>query len=366
MNNQYKDMFNNPTTGGQMAMRSSGKATTNDGKPILVTDITPVAFKPQLPVNFTQKGRNHVDKINQITDQVTAKIKMSDTSELGKGVTEILALTSSVDMSKIEDADKSFLGRITNTFRNTKVKLLAQYDTAKDHVDRIVVNLKKELDSIDTENKWLADMYTANLTSLNMLQVDVMELLENKKQQAAHVAYLESIQNRTNQQDEDLHNERFVLEQLSKHIDRLERLVQIGVLNAPDLRSLQKNNYDATSDFNDIIDVTIPQWKHQLTLALLAARQVKRAEMSNAIKDRNNELMRKRADMMHDASVQTAMLSQRSSVADVDTLEYVQEKLVNRLTETRRIESEARSRRESDLTRILENREKMKIEMQKW
>lgn len=325
-----------------------------------------VVVKPQLPANIEEIGRTGTTKINKISEQVLAKVKTADTGKLGSGITDILSLTATVDMSKIEEGTPGLIGSLTNLFKRTRVKVLAQYEDVNKQVERIATELKGELQAMQAENKWLEEMYNENLTEIRSMKNDLDDLRELLVQQQKYVEHLRATLDESMESAQKIQDEANNQIRIERHIDRLERLIQIGIMDAPDIRSLQKNNLDTITDFNDVIDVTLPLWKRQLTLALTAARQVKRAELGTAIKDRNNDLMHKRADMMHDASIKTATLGQRSSVADIETLEYTQAKLIDRLTQVKQIEHNGRQQRALDAQRIATNREQLRLEMKSW
>lgn len=338
--------------------------------------LTPNGFgmvvKPQLPASIEEIGRNSTSKINKISEQVLNKVKVGDTGGLGKGITDILSLTATVDMSKLEEGDPGLVGKITNLFKQTRVKVLAQYEDVNQQVERIANDLKKELVEMQVENKWLEQLYQENIKEIITMKDDVENLRELHQRQVAYVNSLRQAPD-TNMDDTEkmqhaqlINDEANIQDRIERQIDRLERLIQIGMMDAPDIRSLQKNNFDTTASFNDIIDVTLPLWKRQLTMALQAARNLNRAKLGNAIADRNNDLMRKRADLMHDASIQTAQLSQRSSVADTDTLEYTQAKLIDRLGQVKQIEANGRAQRQADSQKIAANREQLRLEMKNW
>lgn len=360
--NDYANMFGSTTVTKDP---SAPLATPGAIVPQMAKTAVIVAVKPNLPANILQIGSQSTAKLNDISNKVLEKVKVSAAGDFGKGVTEILALTETVDMSRLEE-DKSLIGRMTNIFRTSRVKVLAQFDDVNSHVQRIADNLVNEIREMDNENKWLVTMYDENLQSVRMLQDDIVVLQGHLASQRQYVSDLATVDPRTQEQEEELQRERQIEETIERSISRLETQLQIGIMDAPDIRSLQKNNVQATLDYRDLIEVTIPSWKRQLTIALTAARQVRRAEQGDAIKNRNNDLIRKRADAMRDASIKTATLSQRSSVADVDTLEYAQNQLVARITEVRRIETEGRAQRERDVQRLRDNREKLKQEMAKW
>jgi uncharacterized protein YaaN involved in tellurite resistance len=325
------------------------------------------ATKPQLPTVIEDIGKSSTDKVNQLAEQVLNKVKGSDLGSLGKGVTDILALTESVDLKTIpaEDGD-GLIGKLVSKFKYTRTQMISKFEDVNTQVEKIADNLRSELVKIRDENKWLDDLYQANLQEVHALQANVEQLKTILSQQVAYVESLKAQSDQSMDHAQLVQDEVNVQTRIERQIDRLERFVQIGMMDAPDIRSMQKNNVDTESTFRDIIEVTLPLWRRQLAEALQAAKQQRRAELGNAIADRNNELMRRRADILHDASIKTAQLSQRSSVADTETLEYTQTKLIDRLKQVKAIEQQGRTQRQADAQKMLASREALRNEMRSW
>lgn len=325
-----------------------------------------VLAKPAIPANFDTLGQNHCDKLNELSNQVLTKVKTADLGGLGKGITEVLLLTDSVDLNKLNEEPEGAFSKAIGFLKQTKARIKAQYESADTQMGAIAKNLDVEISKMNAEAKGLQTMYDENIKSVHNLQADITTLYGYVTQQKDYVEALKAIDQPTSEQQETLMRENQELDRMLKRMDRLERILQVGIMDAPDIRSLQKNNFDCIGDFKDIIEVTIPLWQRNLAKALIAQQQVKRAELGNAVKDRNNALMRQSADLMHTAGVKTAQLAQRSSVADIDTFEYAQTKLIDRMTQVRQIETNARAQREQDIARLQQRRQELKQEMLKW
>ena len=68
-------------------------------------------------------------------------------------------------------------------------------------------------------------------------------------------------------------------------IDRLKRMQQVALLTAPEIRLIQAGNVTMVEKFNDILNTTLPAWKKQMSMTILALRQKENAELGNSSND---------------------------------------------------------------------------------
>jgi uncharacterized protein YaaN involved in tellurite resistance len=99
---------------------------------------------------------------------------------------------------------------------------------------------------------------------------------------------------------------------------------------------------------------TIPLWKSQMVLALGISHSQQAMEAQRAVTDMTNSLLKKNADMLKMATVETAKESERA-VVDIETLQYTNEQLISTLDEVLQIQTEGAQKRreaEAELRRI--------------
>ena len=99
---------------------------------------------------------------------------------------------------------------------------------------------------------------------------------------------------------------------------------------------------------------TIPLWKSQMVLSLGLAHSQQAMEAQRAVTDMTNELLKKNADALKTATVETAKESERG-IVDMETLKHTNESLISTLDEVMRIQDEGRQKRreaEAEIGRI--------------
>ena len=97
--------------------------------------------------------------------------------------------------------------------------------------------------------------------------------------------------------------------------------------------------------FRSTLVNTIPLWKSQMALALGIAHSTEAAKAQRAVTDMTNELLRKNADTLKMATLETAKESERG-IVDMETLKHTNESLIQTLDEVLRIQKEGHQKRQ--------------------
>ena len=131
---------------------------------------------------------------------------------------------------------------------------------------------------------------------------------------------------------------------------------------APQIRLIQNNDILMSEKIQSMLVNTIPLWKSQMVLALGVNHSKQAAEAQRQVTDMTNELLRKNAETLKLASVETAKELERG-VVDVETLTTTNEMLISTIDDVMKIQNEGRAKRreaEVQLTK-LENDLKAKL-----
>ena len=96
---------------------------------------------------------------------------------------------------------------------------------------------------------------------------------------------------------------------------------------------------------------TIPLWKSQMVLAIGVENSSRAAKAQREVTDMTNELLRKNAEKLKLATVETAKESERG-IVDIETLKATNESLISTLDEVMKIQQEGKEKRRTDRSRI--------------
>lgn len=151
-------------------------------------------------------------------------------------------------------------------------------------------------------------------------------------------------------------------DRFDKKIHDLELTRMVAMQMAPQIRLIQNNDILMSEKIQSMIVNTIPLWKSQMVLALGVNHSKQAAEAQRQVTDMTNALLRKNAETLKMASVETAKELERG-VIDVETLTATNEMLISTIDDVMKIQSEGRAKRrdaEAQLTK-LENDLKVKL-----
>ena len=129
-----------------------------------------------------------------------------------------------------------------------------------------------------------------------------------------------------------------------KKLHDLELTRMISIQTAPQIRLVQNNDTVMVEKIQTTIVNTIPLWKSQMVLALGIAHSTEAARAQREVTDMTNELLRKNAQTLQMATVETAKEAERG-IVDMETLKNTNDSLIHTLDEVMRIQQEGREKR---------------------
>ncbi|MEG0352893.1 MAG: toxic anion resistance protein, partial [Cellulosilyticaceae bacterium] len=120
------------------------------------------------------------------------------------------------------------------------------------------------------------------------------------------------------------------------------------------IRLVQGNDTVMAEKIQSTIVNTIPLWKSQMVLAIGMSHSEQAAKAQRDVTNMTNELLRKNADILKTATIETAKESERG-IVDMETLKYTNASLISTLDEVVRIQVEGKEKRraaEVELSRL--------------
>ena len=292
--------------------------------------------------NIHTLGSDAGQNIGKLSEEILSKVKVADTGELGDGISNILSLTRKVDITRLGEQRSGFMSRIVNIFGDTKQKVMDQFETSKDQIEKITGTLSTGISRMRGEALWLQNAYDANIEYLEELQeilvnVDAVKEIEDQK--------LAQLMANPDTPMNVLDEQRMLTDALDKQSDKLRRLVQLAKLTAPQIASMRKVNMNTVEKFESLNTVVIPAWKNNMSLSLISLQQKKDNELSNMIDNETNRLLKDNAKTVAQNMKDAAAANQRG-VVDLSTLQSIQNDMLNGIKETIRIEEAGRQERQ--------------------
>ena len=151
-------------------------------------------------------------------------------------------------------------------------------------------------------------------------------------------------------------------QRFEKKLYDLELTRTISIQTAPQIRMVQGNDTMMVEKIQSTLVNTIPLWKSQMVLALGVAHSGEAVKAQREVTDMTNELLRKNAETLKMATVDTARETERG-IVDIETLQHTNETLISTLDEVMTIQQEGRQKRAEAETELrkMENELKNKL-----
>jgi uncharacterized protein YaaN involved in tellurite resistance len=129
-----------------------------------------------------------------------------------------------------------------------------------------------------------------------------------------------------------------------KKLHDLDLTRMVSIQMAPQLRLIQNNDLIMSEKIQSTIVNTIPLWKSQMVLALGVEHSTQAAKAQREVTDMTNTLLRKNADALKMATIETQKESERG-IVDIETLKHTNETLISTLDEVMQIQKDGREKR---------------------
>ena len=290
-----------------------------------------------------QYGAGTQKKMADFSEDALDNVRSKDLGEVGGLLSDVVTELKGFD----EDEEKGGIFGIFKKASNKIESMKAKYAKAEANVNEIVKVLEKHQVQLMKDTALLDKMYELNLTYFKELS---MYILAGKKKLAeVRETQLKELLSRANasglpedaQAAKDLDNQ---CNRFEKKIHDLELTRMISIQTAPQIRLVQNNDTQMVEKIQSTIVNTIPLWKSQMVLALGVEHSAQAAAAQREVTDMTNELLRKNAEKLKMATVETAKESERG-IVDMETLKATNESLISTLDEVMQIQQEGRQKR---------------------
>ena len=291
-----------------------------------------------------QYGAGTQKKMADFSDTALENVKMQDLGEIGELISNVVGELKDFDMQE-EGKFFGFFRKQTSKIENLKNK----YDKAEANVEKISDALQQHQVRLLKDSAVLDKMYEQNLNYFKELTMYI--LAGKKKLEETRNGKLAEMKNKAalSGLPEDAQAARDLDEKCNrfeKKLHDLELTRTIAMQTAPQIRLIQNNDTVMVEKIQTTIVNTIPLWKSQMVLALGIAHSAEAAQAQRQVTDITNELLKKNAETLHLATVETAKESERG-VVDIETLQKTNADLIQTLDDVMRIQMEGRQKRQA-------------------
>ena len=304
-----------------------------------------------------QYGAGTQKKMADFSETALENVKTKDLGEVGTLLTEVVTELKNFD----EEETKGFLG-IFKKGSNKIEAMKAKYAKAETNVNEIVSVLEGHQVQLLKDVAVLDKMYELNLSYYKEL---TMYILAGKKKlqevRATELADLYSKAQLTGlaedaQAAKDLDDR---CSRFEKKLHDLELTRQIAMQTAPQIRMVQSNDTTMVEKIQSTVVNTIPLWKSQMVIALGVEHSMQAAQAQRQVTDITNELLKKNAEKLKIASVETAKEAERG-IVDMETLTATNQALISTFDEVMKIQQDGRVKRQEAEAKMLQMETELK------
>lgn len=314
-------------------------------------------FAAQIDITNTQQilqyGAGCQKKIADFSETALGNVRTKDMGEVGEMLTQVVAELKSIED---EDESKGFFG-VFKKKANQLSNMKAKYDKAEVNVNKISEALEAHQITLLKDVAMLDKMYELNLNYFKELSMYILAGKQKLKEamEKELPALLEKAEK--SKLPEDTQAARDFSEmcnRFEKKIHDLELTRMVSLQMAPQIRLIQNNDTVMSDKIQSTLVNTIPLWKSQMVIAIGLSHSTDAAKAHREVSDMTNELLKKNAENLKTATIETAKESERG-IVDIETLQSTNQTLISTLDEVLKIQEEGREKRrnaEAELQKI--------------
>ena len=300
-------------------------------------------------------------KIADFSENALERVRTKDLGEIGNMLAGVVGEIRSLENEGDEKGLFGFFKKTGNKLANMK----ARYDKVETNVNNIAKALEDHQVTLMKDVLMLDKMYKLNMNYYKELS---MYILAGKKRldRANNVELPELIKKANGsglpedtQKAKDFSQ---MINRFEKKIYDLELTKTVSLQMAPQIRLIQNNDSMMSDKIQSTIMNTIPLWKNQMVIAIGLKHSLDAAKAQKAVSDMTNELLKRNADALKTATIETAKESERG-IIDIETLKNTNKILISTFDEVIKIQDEGRKKRkeaEAELKNI-ENEMRAKL-----
>ena len=305
------------------------------------------AFSQQIDIHNTngilQYGAGTQKKMADFSETALENVKTKDLGQVGDMLTNVVTELKQFGDEEEEKGFFSFLKKPANKLQNMKTK----YEKAEVNVEKICEMLENHQVLLLKDIALLDKMYEQNLVYFKELSMYILagkkklaQVRSTELQQLVDKARLSGLPEDA-QAAKDLENK---CDRFEKKIHDLELTRMISIQTAPQIRLVQNSDTMMVEKIQSTVVNTIPLWKSQMVLALGVEHASQAARAQRQVTDMTNELLRKNAEVLKMASIESAKESEWG-IVDLETLQNTNASLISTLDEVMKIQSDGREKR---------------------
>ena len=293
--------------------------------------------------------------------QEAPKAETKDMGEVGNMITDLVTQLKDFEIAEDEKGLKALFKRGANKIEAMKAK----YSKVETNVQTISNELEKHQVTLMKDVEILDRMYELNLNYYKELSMYILagkKRLEEERSTTLVDLQKKAAESGLPEDAEKAKDFASLCDRFEKKIYDLELTKTIAMQTGPQIRMVQSSDTVMAEKIQSTIVNTIPLWKNQMVIAIGIEHSTQAAKAEREVNDMTNKLLKKNADALKVATIESAKEAERG-IVDIETLKHTNESLISTLDEVLKIQTEGKAKRreaEVELAQI-ENQLKDKL-----
>ena len=330
------------------AVAAAAKAGAELADSLNEKEIAPAeAFVSQIDINDSAAVMNYgagtQKKMADFSEKALDNVRTKDMGEIGKMVASLVTELKNFD---VDEDDGKILGFFKKK-KNNLDAMKAKYSKVETNVEEIQNKLEEHQVQLMKDSAMLDRMYDANLNYFKELTMYI--LAGKKKLEQVRTVDLVALEKKAEETGSQMDAQ--AAKDLAAACDRFEKKLYdleltraISMQTAPQIRMVQASDNEMAEKIQSTIVNTIPLWKNQMIIALGVEHSMEAAKAQHMVSEMTNDLLKKNADALKTATIETAKEAERG-IVDIETLKHTNETLITTLDEIMLIQKEGKQKR---------------------
>ncbi|HHX37138.1 MAG TPA: toxic anion resistance protein [Clostridiaceae bacterium] len=284
--------------------------------------------------------------LTTFAETILNKIKTKDAGAVGDMMNDLLTNVESLEIAELGQ-DDGLLSRIFNPLSKRFKKFIQKYNSVENNINRIEIELDKAKMMMLKDIALYDQLYEQNLQYFKDLQYYIWageEVISEMRTITLPRLHQEAESSGDPMAVQVVNDFAQTVDRFEKKVHDLKLSKTISIQTAPQIRLIQNNDKLLVEKIQTAIINTIPLWKSQIVIALGLQNQQRVLEMQKAVSETTNDLLKKNSEMLRQNSIEVARESERG-IVEIETLQKVNNDLIEVINETLRIQEEGRARR---------------------
>lgn len=304
-----------------------------------------------------QYGSGIQKKMSDFSEGTLNKVRNKDLGEIGELLSGVVTELKAFD----EEESKGVFGFFKKKMAKAEAMKL-KYDKAEASIEKVSKTLEGHQMQLLKDSALLDQLYDLNkvyFRELNMYILAGKKKLRQVMEEELPQARARATASGMPEDAQEVSDIEAMCNRFEKKIHDLKLTRMVSLQMAPQIRMIQSSDAMMAEKIQSTLVNTIPLWKSQMIIALGVEHSRQASEAQREVSDFTNSLLKKNAEKLKTATVETARESERG-IVDMETLIATNENLISTIDEVMRIQSEGREKRREAEVRLTELEDQLK------